>query len=96
MTITSLDNFGHASGSISMSELRDYYGQSGAVSLSGDLSGSSNPVPDSLPSSGSALTFSDYRNANRILRKKAQQKQKQVDLLGRQHSQVVCSIMYML
>jgi hypothetical protein len=70
MTITSLDNFGHASGSISMSELRDYYGQSGAVSLSGDLSGSSNPVPDSLPSSGSALTFSDYRNANRILRKK--------------------------
>jgi len=70
MTITSLDNFGHASGSISMSELRDYYGQSGAVSLSGDLSGSSNPVPDSLPSSGSALTFSDYRNANRILKKK--------------------------
>ena len=30
MTITSLDNFGHASGSISMSELRDYYGQTGA------------------------------------------------------------------
>ena len=70
MTITSLDNFGHASGSISMSELRDYYGQSGAVSLSGDLSGSSNPVPDSLPSSGSALAFSDYRSANRILKKK--------------------------
>jgi hypothetical protein len=70
MTVTSIDNFGHASGSISMSELRDYYGQSGAVSLSSDLSGSSNPVPDSLPSSGSALAFSDYRSANRILRKK--------------------------
>lgn len=70
MTITSLDNFGHASGSISMSELRDYYGQSGAVSLSGDLSGSSNPVPDSLPSSSNALAFSDYRSANRILKKK--------------------------
>ena len=70
MTITSLDNFGHASGSISMSELRDYYGQSGSVSLSGDLSGSSNPVPSSLPSSGSALAFSNYRSANRILKKK--------------------------
>ena len=70
MTITSLDNFGHASGSISMSELRDYYGQSGAVSLSSNLSGSSNPVPNSLPSSGSALAFSDYRSANRILKKK--------------------------
>jgi hypothetical protein len=80
MTITSLDNFGHASGSISMSELRDYYGQSGAVSLSGDLSGSSNPVPDSLPSSGSALAFSNYRSAN---------------LLGRQHSQVASNIMFM-
>jgi len=70
MTITSIDNFGHASGAISMSELRDYYGQSGSVSLSGDLSGSSNPVPDSLPSSGSALAFSNYRSANRILKKK--------------------------
>lgn len=70
MTITSIDNFGHASGSISMSELRDYYGQSGSVSLSGDLSGSSNPVPNSLPSSGSALAFSNYRSANRILKKK--------------------------
>ena len=70
MTITSLDNFGHASGAISMSELRDYYGQSGSVSLSGDLSGSSNPVPNSLPSSGSALAFSNYRSANRILKKK--------------------------
>lgn len=53
-----------------MSELRDYYGQAGSVSLSGDLSGSSNPVPDSLPSSNSALAFSDYRSANRILKKK--------------------------
>lgn len=70
MTITSIDNFGHASGAISMSELRDYYGQSGSVSLSGDLSGSSNPVPSSLPSSGSALSFSNYRSANRILKKK--------------------------
>ncbi len=70
MTITSIDNFGHANGAISMSELRDYYGQSGSVSLSGDLSGSSNPVPSSLPSSGSALAFSNYRSANRILKKK--------------------------
>ena len=45
MTITSLDNFGHASGSISMSELRDYYGQSGSVSLNADLNGGTNPVP---------------------------------------------------
>mgnify|MGYP000857255743 CR=1 FL=1 len=49
MTVTSLDNFGHASGAISMSELRTYYGRSGAVSLSGSLSGSSSSVPSSLP-----------------------------------------------
>ncbi len=70
MTITSIDNFGHASGSISMSELRDYYGRSGAVSLSGSLSGSTGPVPSSLPSSGSTISVSNFRSKNRILRKK--------------------------
>lgn len=70
MTITSLDNFGHASGSISMSELRSYYGRSGAVSLSGSLSGSTGPVPSSLPSSGSTISVSNFRSKNRILRKK--------------------------
>ncbi len=70
MTITSLDNFGHASGSISMSELRDYYGQSGAVSLNADLNGGSNPVPSSLPASGATTSFSNYRSKNRILKKK--------------------------
>jgi len=70
MTITSLDNFGHATGSISMSELRDYYGQTGAVSLNGNLNGGTNPVPNSLPASGAATAFSDYRSANRILKKK--------------------------
>lgn len=70
MTITSLDNFGHASGSISMSELRDYYGQSGSVSLNGNLNGGTNPVPSSLPASGAATSFSNYRSKNRILKKK--------------------------
>ena len=70
MTITSLDNFGHASGSISMSELRDYYGQSGAVSLNADLNGGSNPVPSSLPASGATTSFSNYRSKNRVLKKK--------------------------
>lgn len=70
MTITSLDNFGHASGSISMSELRDYYGQTGAVSLNADLNGGANPVPSSLPASGATTSFSNYRSKNRILRKK--------------------------
>ena len=70
MTITSLDNFGHASGSISMSELRDYYGQTGAVSLNADLNGGTNPVPSDLPVSGVATSFSNYRSKNRILRKK--------------------------
>ena len=70
MTITSLDNFGHASGSISMSELRDYYGQSGAVSLNANLNGGTNPVPDDLPASGATTSFSNYRSKNRVLRKK--------------------------
>jgi hypothetical protein len=70
MTITSLDNFGHSSGAISMSELRSYYGRSGAVSLSGSLSGSSSSVPSSLPSSGSNISISDFRSKNRILKKK--------------------------
>ena len=70
MTITSIDNFGHASGAISMSELRSYYGRSGAVSLSGSLSGSTGPVPSSLPSSGSTISVSNFRSKNRILRKK--------------------------
>ncbi len=70
MTITSLDNFGHASGSISMSELRDYYGQSGAVSLNANFNGDTNPVPDDLPASGAITSFSDYRSKNRILKKK--------------------------
>lgn len=70
MTITSIDNFGHASGSISMSELRDYYGQSGSVSLNGNLNGGTNPVPSSLPASGLITSFSNYRSKNRILRKK--------------------------
>ena len=70
MTITSIDNFGHASGAISMSELRSYYGRSGAVSLSGSLSGSTGPVPSSLPSSGSTISVSNFRSENRILRKK--------------------------
>ena len=70
MTITSKDNFGHASGSISMSELRDYYGQSGSVSLNGNLNGGTNPVPSSLPASGASTSFSNYRSKNRILRKK--------------------------
>lgn len=70
MAITSIDNFGHASGAISMSELRSYYGRSGAVSLSGSLSGSTGPVPSSLPSSGSAISVSNFRSKNRILRKK--------------------------
>ncbi len=70
MTITSIDNFGHASGSISMSELRDYYGQTGSVSLNGNLNGGTNPVPSSLPTSGAATSFSNYRSKNRILRKK--------------------------
>jgi len=70
MTITSIDNFGHASGAISMSELRTYYGRSGAVSLSGSLSGSTGPVPSSLPSSGNTISISNFRSKNRILRKK--------------------------
>jgi len=70
MTIASLDNFGHASGAISMSELRTYYGRSGAVSLSGSLSGSSSSVPSSLPSSGSTISISNFRSKNRILKKK--------------------------
>ena len=70
MTITSLDNFGHASGSISMSELRDYYGQSGAVSLNANFNGGTNPVPSSLPASGAETSFSNYRSKNRILKKK--------------------------
>lgn len=70
MTITSLDNFEHASGSISMSELRDYYGQSGAVSLNANLNGGTNPVPDDLPASGATTSFSNYRSKTRILRKK--------------------------
>ena len=53
-----------------MSELRSYYGRSGAVSLSGSLSGSTGPVPSSLPSSGSAISVSNFRSKNRILRKK--------------------------
>ena len=70
MTVTSLDNFGHASGSISMSELRDYYGQSGSVSLNANLNGGTNPVPSSLPASGATTSFSNYRSKNRILKKK--------------------------
>ena len=70
MTITSMDNFGHASGAISMSELRDYYGQTGSVSLNADLNGGTNPVPSSLPASNAETSFSDYRSKNRILKKK--------------------------
>ena len=70
MTITSMDNFGHAIGSISMSALRDYYGQTGSVSLNADLNGGTNPVPSSLPASNAETSFSDYRSKNRILKKK--------------------------
>ena len=70
MTITSLDNFGHASGSISMSELRDYYGKSGSVSLGLNLSGTDTAVPSSVPLYTQTLSFSDYRSKNRILKKK--------------------------
>ena len=70
MTITSTDNFGHASGSISMSELRDYYGLTGSVSLNANLNGGTNPVPSSLPAAGSELKMSDFRSKNRILKKK--------------------------
>ena len=70
MTITSLDNFGHASGSISMSELRDYYGKSGSVSLGLNLSGTDTAVPSHLPLYTQTLSFSDYRSKNRILKKK--------------------------
>jgi hypothetical protein len=70
MTITSLDNFGHASGSISMSELRDYYGKSGSVSLGLNLSGTDTAVPSSVPLYTQTLSFSDYRSENRVLKKK--------------------------
>lgn len=70
MTIFSIDNFGHASGSISMSELRDYYGQSGAVSLNANLNGGTNPVPSNLPASGATTSFSNYRGKSRVLKKK--------------------------
>ena len=70
MTITSLDNFGHASGSISMSELRDYYGKSGSVSLGLNISGTDTAVPSNVPLYTQTLSFSDYRSKNRILRKK--------------------------
>ena len=70
MTITSLDNFGHASGSISMSELRDYYGKSGSVSLGLNLSGTDTAVPSSVPLYTQTLAFSNYRSKNRILKKK--------------------------
>jgi len=70
MTITSLDNFGHTSGSISMSELRDYYGKSGSVSLGLNLSGTDTAVPSSVPLYTQTLSFSNYRSKNRILRKK--------------------------
>ena len=70
MAITSLDNFGHASGSISMSELRDYYGKSGSVSLGLNLSGTDTAVPSHLPLYTQTLSFSDYRSMPRILKKK--------------------------
>ncbi len=70
MTIASLDNFGHASGAISMSELRDYYGKSGSVSLGLNLSGTDTAVPSSVPLYTQTLSFSDYRSKNRILKKK--------------------------
>lgn len=69
-TTTSLDDFGHGNTSVSLSELRTYYGLTGAISLNGNLNGGTNPVPDSLPASGAETSFSDYRNANRILKKK--------------------------
>ena len=53
-----------------MSELRDYYGLTGSVSLNANLNGGTNPVPSSLPAAGSALKMSDFRSKNRILKKK--------------------------
>jgi len=53
-----------------MSELRDYYGQSGAVSLNANFNGGTNPVPSSLPASGAETSFSAYRSKNRVLKKK--------------------------
>lgn len=69
-TTTSLDDFGHGNTPVSLSELRTYYGLTGAISLNGNLNGGTNPVPDNLPASGAETSFSDYRNANRILKKK--------------------------
>jgi len=70
MTVTSLDTLNKPSGAISLSDLRTYYGQSGAVSLNGTFNGGANAVPDSLPASGVSTSISSYRTANRILKKK--------------------------
>lgn len=70
MTITSSDNFGHGNTSVSMSELRDYFGGTNPISLNGSFNGGIASVPDTLPASGAETSFSDFRSQNRILKKK--------------------------
>lgn len=70
MTITSLDAL-PASGPISFSEMRTFYGATGAVSLNATFNGGTGPVPDTLPAVGVSTSVSAYLSAARILRKQS-------------------------
>lgn len=67
ITTTSKDTLSDGTTPVSFSQMRDYYGITGPVSLSGSLNKSTITVPDSLPAEEEEISVSDFRTKNRIL-----------------------------
>ncbi len=67
ITTTSKDTLSDGTTSVSFSQMRDYYGITGPVSLSGSLNKSTITVPDTLPEVEEEISVSDFRTKNRIL-----------------------------
>lgn len=67
ITTTSKDTLSDGTTSVSFSQMRDYYGITGPVSLSGSLNKSTITVPDTLPEAEEEISVSDFRTKNRIL-----------------------------
>lgn len=67
ITTTSKDTLSDGTTPVSFSQMRDYYGITGAVSLSGSLNKTTLTVPDSLPAEEEEISVSDFRTKNRIL-----------------------------
>lgn len=67
ITTASKDTLSDGTTPVSFGQLREYYGITGAVSLSGSLNNTNQTVPDTLPGEETTISVSDFRTKNRIL-----------------------------